>query len=87
MDSFEKIHGVVILQVTKVSVNIITLNIKSYVESGNAEIVIVIDGEYYCSVDVNQDQSIMIQDVREKEVIIKLAGEGAKIRIDVTRVY
>ena len=43
--------------------------------------------EYYCSVDVNQDRSIMIQDVRNKEVIIKLAGEGAKMRIDVTRVY
>lgn len=87
MDSFEKIHGVVILQATKVSVNIITLNIKSYVESGNAEIVIIIDGEYYCSVDVNQDQSIIIQDVRDKEVIIKLAGEEAKIKIYVTRVY
>lgn len=56
-------------------------------ESGNAEIVIIVDGEYYCSVDVNQDQSIMIQDVRDKEVIIKLAGEEAKMKIDVTRVY
>ncbi len=85
--SFGKIHGVIILQATRVSVNNLTLNINSYVESGNAEIVIVIDGEYYCSVDVNQDRSIMIQDVRNKEVIIKLAGEGAKMRIDVTRVY
>ena len=85
--SFGKIHGVIILQATRVSVNNLTLNINSYVESGNAEIVIVIDGEYYCSVDVNQDRSIMIQDVRNKEVIIKLAGEGAKMGIDVTRVY
>ena len=56
-------------------------------ESGNAEIVIIIDGEYYCSVDVNHDRSIMIQDVRNKEVIIKLAGEEAKMKINVTRVY
>ena len=56
-------------------------------ESGNVEIVIIIDGEYYCSVDVNQDQSITLQNVSNKEVIVKLAGEEAKMKIDVTRVY
>jgi hypothetical protein len=85
--SFGKIHGVVILQATKISGNTLTLNINSSVESGNAEIVIIIDGEYYCSVDVNQDQSIALQDISNKEVIVKLAGEAAKIKIDVTRVY
>lgn len=85
--SFGKIHGVVILQATKISSNTLTLTIHSSVESGNAEIVIMIDGEYYCSVDVNQDQSVTLQNVSDKEVIVKLAGEGAKIKIDVTRVY
>lgn len=85
--SFGKIHGVVILQATKISGNTLTLNINSSVESGNAEILIIIDGEYYCSVDVNQDQSIALQDISNKEVIVKLAGEAAKIKIDVTRVY
>lgn len=85
--SFGKIHGVIILQATKISGNTITLNINSSVESGNAEIIIIIDGEYYCSVDVNQDQSIALQNVSNKEVIVKLAGEEAKMKIDVTRVY
>lgn len=85
--SFGKIHGVVILQATKISSNTLTLTIHSSVESGNAEIVIMIDGEYYCSVDVNQDQSVTLQNISDKEVIVKLAGEGAKIKIDVTRVY
>jgi hypothetical protein len=85
--SFRKIHGVVILQATKISGNTLTLNINSSVESGNAEIVIIIDGEYYCSVDVNQGQSITLQNVSNKEVIVKLAGEEAKMKIDVTRVY
>ena len=85
--SFGKIHGVVILQATKISGNTFTLNINSSVESGNAEIVIIIDGEYYGSVDVNQNQSITLQGISNKEVIVKLAGEGAKIKIDVTRVY
>ncbi len=85
--SFGKIHGVVILQATKISGNTLTLNINSSVESGNAEIVIIIDGEYYCSVDVNQDKSIVLQNISNKEVIVKLAGEEAKMKIDVTRVY
>ncbi len=85
--SFGKIHGVVILQATKIPGNTLTFNINSSVESGNAEIVIIIDGEYYCSVDVNQDQSITLQGISNKEVIVKLAGEGAKMKIDVTRVY
>ena len=85
--SFGKIHGVVILQATKISGNTLTLNISSSVESGNAEIVIIVDGEYYCSVDVNQNQSITLQNVSNKEVIVKLAGEEAKMKIDVTRVY
>lgn len=85
--SFGKIHGIVILQATKISGNTLTLSISSSVESGNAEIVIIVDGEYYCSVDVNQDQSITLQNVSNKEVIVKLAGEEAKMKIDVTRVY
>ncbi len=85
--SFGKIHGVIILQATRISGNTLTININSSIESGNAEIVIIIDGEYYRSVDVNQNQSIVLQDISDKEVIVKLAGETAKIKIDVTRVY
>jgi len=85
--SFGKVHGVVILQTTKISGNTLTLNISSSIESGNAEIVIIVDGKYYCSVDVNQNQSITLQNVSNKEVIVKLACEEAKMKIDVTRVY
>lgn len=84
---FRNLHGVVVFLATKTSENILTLNINSSVESGNAEIVIIVDGKYYCSVDVNQAQSITLQGISNKEVIVKLAGEGAKMKIDVTRVY
>lgn len=85
--SFGNIHGVLILQATKISRDTLTLHIDSSIESGNAEIVIVIDGEYYCSVDVNQTQSVTLQGIANKEVIVKLAGENAKMKIDVTRIY
>ena len=85
--SFGKIHGVIILQATKISGNTLTLNISSSMEAGNAEIVIIIDGEYYCSVDVNESQTVTLQDVSNKEIIVKLAAEDAKMKIDVTRAY
>ena len=56
-------------------------------EAGNAEIVILIDGEYYCSVDVNQSKTVTLQDISNKEILVKLAGEDAKIKIDVKRTY
>jgi len=85
--SFGKLHGIIILQATKISSNRLTLNISSSVESGNAEIAIIVDGEYYCSVDVNQDRSVTLQSVANKEVLVKLAGEGAKIKVDINRTY
>jgi hypothetical protein len=85
--SFGKIHGVILLQATKISGDTLTLNINSSVESGNAEIVITVDGEYHCSVDINKIQFVELQDISNKEVLVKLAGEGAKMSIDVSRVY
>lgn len=85
--SYGKIDGVCVLQATKITGNTLTLNINSVVESGNAEIVILVDGEYYCSVDVNQNQSITLQGVADKIVLVKLAAESAKIKVDVSRTY
>lgn len=85
--SFGKVHGVVILQATKISGNTLTLNINSSVESGNAEIIILVDGEYYCSVDVNKEESITLQGISNKEVIVKLAAEGAKMEVNISRIF
>ena len=83
--SYGKIDGVCVLQATKISENTLTFNINSVVESGNAEIVILIDGEYYCSIDANQNQSITLQGVANKTVLVKLAAESAKMKVDVSR--
>ena len=85
--SFGKIHGFTVLQATKIFDNTLTLNINSFVEKGNVEIIITVDGEYYCSVPVNQNQSITIQDIYGKEIIVKLAGEDAKVKVDLVRSY
>ena len=85
--SFEKVYGVLTVQATRISSDSLTLNINSSVESGNAEIIILIDREYYCSVDVNENKSITLHGIANKEVLVKLAGEDAKIKIDVSRIY
>lgn len=84
--SFGKFHGIMILQATKTTQNEMVLQISSAVESGNAEIVILIDGAYYCSAEVNQNQLILLEDIANKEILVKLAGEGAKLKVDVTRI-
>ena len=85
--SYGRMDGIAILQATKVSSNTLTLNINSVVEEGNAEIVILIDGEYYSSVDVNQNKVVTLQGVANKTVIVKLAAESAKMKVDVSRDY
>ncbi len=85
--SYGRIDGIAILQATKISGNSLTLNINSVVESGNAEIVILIDGEYYYSVDVNQNQSVTLQGISNKMVVVKLAAESAKMKVDISRTY
>ena len=85
--TYGKMDGVCVLQATKITGNTLTLHINSAVESGNAEIVILVDGEYYCSVDANQNQSITLQGVADKMVLVKLAAESAKIKVDVSRTY
>lgn len=85
--SYGMIHGVTILQATKIFGNTLTLNINSSVEKGNAEIIITVDGEYYCSITLNQNQSITLQDISGKEIIVKLAGEDAKVKVDIVRGY
>ncbi len=85
--SFGKIHGFTVLQATKIFGNTLTLNINSSVEKGNAEIIVIVEGEYYCSVPINQNQRITIQDISGKEILVKLAGEDAKVKVDIVRSY
>ena len=85
--SFGKIYGIRILQATRILSDTLTLIISSHIESGNAEICIFVDGEYYVSVDLNQSRSITLRDISNKEVIVKLAGEDAKIKVEIHREY
>ena len=85
--SFGKVNGIIILQATKTYKDTLILKFESDIKSGNAEIVILVDGEYYKSVELNKKQSVTLKNISGKEVIVKLAAESAKIEVSVERTY
>ena len=83
--SAKRTSGIHTLQATQTDANSITLNVETTLSSGNMEIVIVIDGEYYQHIPVNSKQSIVLQDVAKKLVLVKMAAESAELSIVVER--
>ena len=83
--SAKKASGIHTLQATQTDANSITLNIDSTLSGGNMEIIIVIDGEYYQHIPVNSKQSIVLENVAEKLVLVKIAAESAEVNIVVER--
>jgi len=84
--SSKKISGIRTLQATQTDANSMTLTIESTLNSGNMEIIIVIDGEYYQHVNINSKQTIVLEDIAGKLVLVKMAAESAEMRTVVERV-
>lgn len=83
----QEFSGVDDVHATKTNSQSLTLTIKSTVTEGNFAIVIVVDGSFYCSVDINQTKSITLDDIAGKTVLVKIAGESAEYQIEVERTY
>lgn len=81
----EKISGIKTLQVTKATSDQMTLEIDSQLDAGNMEIIIIVDGEYYDSVATNKVNSVVLTDIIDKTVIVKIAAESAKMNISIKR--
>jgi hypothetical protein len=59
--------------------------VSSQLEEGNLEIIIVVDGEYYAHVPINQTSSVALSDIAGKTVLVKMAAESAKVSVVVKR--
>ncbi len=81
----KKFSGIRVLHATKTETDTLTLNIRAQVESGNLEVVILIDGSYYAHVPVNIYKTIMLENIAGKLVVVKIAGESAAVDITVER--
>lgn len=81
----KKFSGIQAIHATKTDRDQLTLNIYSQVDAGNLEIVILVDDAYYAHVPVNTAQTITLEDVAQKLVVVKIAGESAAMEITVER--
>ena len=80
-----RFNGVTIVQATKTEKDSIKFNINTTLEKGNAELAIIIDNEYYCNVEINKQSEIVLEDISNKTILLKAAGESADIRVEVQR--
>lgn len=83
----KQVDGIRTLQSTKVATDSVTLNIESVMKSGNMEIVILLDDTYYCHVKTNCKQTIELNDIAGKTIIVRMAAESAEVDLTVTRSY
>jgi hypothetical protein len=83
--SFKKISGTKTLHATKVNADTVTLHITSELASGNAEIVILVDGEYYDHAPVGQEQTFVLENASGKLVTVRLGAESAEVSVSVSR--
>lgn len=77
--------GVQTLHATRIKEGILVLNIDSTLTSGNAEIIIIVDGEYYTHVPVNENTTITLDNAEDKTVLVCMGCEAATIDIVVER--
>lgn len=77
--------GVQTLQATKTDAKKLVLEIDSKLVSGNAEVIIIVDEQYYCHVPVNECATIALENISGKTVLVRMGCEAAEIDIAVTR--
>lgn len=82
-----KFNGVTTVHATKTDNERVKLNVNTLLKKGNAEIDVIVDGQYYKNVEINKQTEIVIDDAQNKMILIKVAGESADIRIEVKRNY
>lgn len=83
--TYGKINGLDTLHATKAGADVLELTITSTLVSGNAEIVIVVDGVYYAHVPINETTTVTIPGVKGKTVIVRGGFEAAQIDISIER--
>lgn len=81
----QEFSGVDVVHATKSNSESLTLTITSTITAGNFAIVIVVDGRYYCNVEINQMQEIRLDNIANKTVLVKIAGESAEYEVNVVR--
>ena len=83
--SYKNISGIKTLHATKSAQNNLTLAISSTLESGNMELFLIIDGQYYDSIQANESKTVILNNISCKTVVIKMAAESARVKVSISR--
>jgi len=90
-DSFSfnagRLDGIKVVHATKIEGDTLRLEITSNVTEGNLAIVVLVENKIERYVDINSTQTVILEDISGKAVLVKVAGESAKFNIDITRQY
>ena len=85
--SVRRFSGVKTIHATKSTGSTLKLMIQSELQSGNAELVVIVDGAYYCTVGANTTEYVVIRQALGKQVEVRLAGESAEIEVKIQRSF
>ena len=83
--SCQKISGIMTVQATKTKSDTLSLDISSQVDRGNMEIVVIVDGQYYDHIPINQSNTVALSNVADKLVVVRIGAESAKMNVSVKR--
>ena len=84
--SSRKVSGIRTVQATQTDADSMTLIIGSTLNSGNMEIIIVVDGKCYQQISVNGVETITLDNIAGKLVLVKMAAESADMHVAVERI-
>lgn len=65
----------------------LVLFVTTELTAGNLELVVVVDGEYYCHVPIGKAQRIVVENAKGKLVEVRAGAESARVNVTVTRNY
>lgn len=85
--SCKEFNGIQTIHATMPESDRLKLFISAKVLSGNLEVIVMVDGEYYCHVSKGMPQQVELEDVAGKLVEVRIAGESAEIALAVRRVF
>lgn len=83
--SWKKISGGVTIHSSKIENGTLILDITSELTAGNAEIIILVDGQYHSHVPVGGKQTVVLDDVAGKTVLVRIGCEAAQLELTVER--
>lgn len=80
-----KVSGGFTVHSSKIESGTLILEITSELTAGNAEIIILVDGQYHSHVPVGGTHTVTLDDVAGKTVLVRIGCEAAQLELTVER--